>query len=92
MTEADSLPELVALDSSVAMSARLSAIRELGQTNSSSAVEVLLTLAERADESSNILMASGHALASLLATGQKVTEFDMRDMHKKAFDALCEGE
>lgn len=56
--------------------------------NTRAAVEVLLELSARGDDTEAILREAGFGLATLQANGVEVTEWDLREMTGAARDAF----
>ncbi len=77
-----------ALDRSGNEVSRLAAIGAVAEFGSRAAVETLLDLASRQDEVAAISREAGKCLASLLAKGVEVSEWDIRDLTVAAADEL----
>jgi hypothetical protein len=80
----------LALDMSLDDVCRTQALSALRAADASIARDVALIIADRAEESENLLRAVGFELARLGAAGTEVTEWDLRDMTDAAFKAFCE--
>ena len=80
---------LLALDIRAQREDRIRAIATLGQFATTTAAEALLELGGRNDENPEILQAAGTALGALAHLGVRITEFDLRDLERAAYEAYC---
>jgi hypothetical protein len=79
----------VALDGNVSAESRKAAVEALAELGTAGAVDALLELGGRQDESDAILRAAGRALARLTDHGL-VSQWDVRDLAEAAGDAFYE--
>ena len=82
-------PRQVALDINAELAIRMGAIEELARSASRESAEALLEIGARDDEEIAILRAAGAALGALAGSGVKISEFDLRDVRKAAYDSFC---
>jgi hypothetical protein len=78
------------VDRSHDLERRLQALHALVEGDQTTAMQLVLEVGRRADESEAMLKAVGSALASLSYKGLAVTEFDTRDLTGSSYEAFCE--